>query len=50
MKDNIDKVLSMNSDFDYYLYSDEASLGYIQQNYSTDVADAFNTLKPGAYK
>lgn len=50
MKDNIYKVLRMNSDFDYYLYSDESSLAYIQKKYSTDVADAFNTLKPGAYK
>ena len=50
MKDNIDRILSMNPDFDYYLYSDDTSLGYIKQKYSADVADAFNTLKPGAYK
>jgi mannosyltransferase OCH1-like enzyme len=50
MKQNIYKLLDMNPDFDYYLYSDEASINYIKQNYLTEVVDAFNTLKPGAFK
>jgi mannosyltransferase OCH1-like enzyme len=50
MKENIDSLIERNPDFDYYLYSDEDSIDYIQNNYSKDVLNAFNTLKPGAYK
>ena len=50
MKENIYSLIELNPDFDYYLYSDEESEEYIRYNFSTDVLDAFNTLKPGAYK
>lgn len=50
MKETIYKLLDMNPEFDYYLYSDEKSLEYIKEKYDNDVVDAFNTLKPGAYK
>jgi len=50
MKENIDKLIKMNPEFDYYLYSDEESAKYIQENFEKDVVDAFNILKPGAYK
>lgn len=50
MKENIDTLLEMNPDFDYYLFSDETSATYINYNFPREVLDAFNTLKPGAYK
>lgn len=50
MKENIDAVLQMNPDFDYYLFSDETCATYINYNFPREVLDAFNTLKPGAYK
>jgi len=50
MKLTIYKLLDMNPEFDYYLYSDEKSREYIKNNYGDDVVTAFDTLKPGAYK
>ena len=50
MRENILNLLNMNPEFDYYLYSDEASLAFIKKHYRQDVVDAFNSLKPGAYK
>jgi hypothetical protein len=40
----------MNPEFDYYLYSDDASRRFIEMNYDKEVVAAFNALKPGAYK
>jgi len=50
MRENIFNLLKMNPEFDYYLYSDETSLEFIKSHFEQDVVDAFNTLKPGAYK
>jgi len=50
MKDNIYSLINKNPEFDYYLYSDEESAKYIEENYPDDVLSAFNTLKPGAFK
>ena len=50
MRENIFNLLKMNPEFDYYLYSDETSLEFIKTNYEQEVVDAFNSLKPGAYK
>lgn len=50
MRDNIYDLLKNNPEFDYYLYSDDASAKYIENNYPQDVLVAFNRLKPGAYK
>jgi len=50
MKETIYKLIKMNPEFDYYLYSDQQSSKYIQENFEKDVVDAFNLLKPGAYK
>ena len=50
MRETIYKLLDKNPEFDYYLYSDEKSLEFIKENYDDEVVDAFNTLKPGAYK
>lgn len=50
MKEAIYKLLDVNPEFEYYLYSDEKSREFIEKNYSEDVLFAFNALKPGAYK
>jgi len=50
MRDNIFKLLTMNPEFDYYLYSDGGSQRYIEDNFPQEVLDTFNGLKPGAYK
>ena len=50
MKDNIQKLLDMNPEFDYYLYSDDDCLKFIEDNFKPEVANAFNALIPGAYK
>jgi mannosyltransferase OCH1-like enzyme len=50
MKETIYNLITMNPEFDYYLYSDDESSKYIQENFEKDVIDAFNSLRPGAYK
>ena len=50
MRDNILRLLEMNPEFDYYLYSDEECAAFIADNFDQDVLTAFHTLKPGAYK
>jgi len=50
MRETIYSLLKMNPEFDYYLYSDEACRKFIEDNFNTDVLNAFDTLKPGAYK
>jgi len=46
----IKKLIDMNPEFDYYLYSDENSRLFIKDNFNEDVLNAFDTLIPGAYK
>jgi hypothetical protein len=50
MKENMEKLIGTNPEFDHYLYSHEKCLEFIRDNYSNDVAEAFEALKPGAYK
>ena len=50
MRDTIYNLVNTNPEFDYYLYSDENCIEFIEENYDSDVLDAFYTLKPGAYK
>jgi mannosyltransferase OCH1-like enzyme len=50
MKDTIYKLIAANPDFDYYLYSDENCRKLIKEHFENDVLDAFDLLKPGAYK
>jgi Glycosyltransferase sugar-binding region containing DXD motif len=50
MREAIYTLLDKNPEFDYYLYSDEKCVEFIKENFSSDVVDSFNTLKPGAYK
>ena len=50
MRDNIYALLEANPEFDYYLYSDEDCAAFIEDNFDKDVLDAFQSLKPGAFK
>jgi mannosyltransferase OCH1-like enzyme len=50
MKECVYKLIDMNPEFDYYLYDDKESLSFIKDNFDDDVIDAFNVLKPSAYK
>jgi len=50
MKKNIYRLLDVNPEFDYYLYSDEKCREFIVNNYSEEVVNSFDMLKPGAYK
>jgi mannosyltransferase OCH1-like enzyme len=50
MKENITSLVKNNPEFDYFLYSDDASRQYIRDNYPDEVLNAFDALKPGAYK
>lgn len=50
MKENMDRVLKDNPQFDHYLFSHEACENFIRENFSRSVLKAFRMLKPGAYK
>lgn len=50
MQQTIEANMKLNSEFDFYIFSDEDCQKFIEDNYENDVAIAFNTLKPGAYK
>jgi mannosyltransferase OCH1-like enzyme len=50
MKANIYNLLDKNPEFDYYLYSDETCREFIVNNFTADVVNAFDILRPGAYK
>jgi mannosyltransferase OCH1-like enzyme len=50
MKENIYNVCKMNPEFDVYIYSNEACIDYIKNNFDKNVLEAYNSLKPGAYK
>jgi mannosyltransferase OCH1-like enzyme len=50
MSHTIKKLLNMNPEFNYYLYSDDDCRNFISEYFNDDVVNAFNILKPGAYK
>lgn len=50
MREAIYSILDMNPELEYYLYSDQKCLEFIEDNFSSEVVDAFNVFKPGAYK
>jgi len=47
---NISKIIDMNPEFDYYLYSDNECRLFIQNNFDQSVVNAFDILIPGAFK
>jgi mannosyltransferase OCH1-like enzyme len=50
MAKNIETLLKMNPEFDYYLYSDEDCANFIKENFENEVLEAFYMLRPGAFK
>ena len=50
MKECMHKLIKMNPEFQHYLYSHERCLQFIKENFDKSVADAYISLKPGAYK
>jgi len=50
MMENVYRLIRMNPEFDFYLFSDDECIEFIKANFDTDVLDAFITLKPGAFK
>lgn len=50
MKKNVELIKNNNPAFNYYLYDDNDCRNFIQENFNSDVLNAFDTLIPGAYK
>ena len=50
MAASIEDLKKINPEFQYYFYSDEDCLAYIEKEFDADVVNAFKTLKPGAFK
>ena len=50
VKSNIEKMKELNPEFDHYLFDDDDCLQFIQQHFTQDVVNAFQSLVPGAYK
>ena len=50
MYNNIMLLQKMNPEFDIYLYDDQDRFNFIKDNFDQDVFDAYNLLRPGAYK
>ena len=50
MKKSINMVMSKNSEFNFYIYSDDDCRNFLQKYFIKDVIDAFDCLIPGAYK
>ena len=46
----IQTFLELNPEYEYYHYTNEDSIRYLQQHYDTDVINAYNKIIPGAYK
>jgi len=50
MRKCVEKLKDENPNYKYYLYDDNECREFIKQNFSDDVVNAFDKLKPGAYK
>jgi mannosyltransferase OCH1-like enzyme len=50
MYENIITNIKNNPEFDFYIYDDNKCREFIQDNFDTDVLNAFDNLVPGAYK
>jgi len=50
MEECMKHLMKMNPEFDHYLYSHANCLKFIRENYPAEVAEAYVSLKPGAYK
>ena len=50
MKECVEKLKRDNPEFKHHLYDDRMCQDFIKNNYPSDVAYAYNKLKPGAFK
>lgn len=50
MYNNIMLLQKMNPEFDIYLYDNQDRINFIKDNFNQNVLDAYNSLRPGAYK
>jgi mannosyltransferase OCH1-like enzyme len=50
MKKNIETLKETNNEFEYFLFDDNDCRKFIKNNFEIDVLQAFDKLKPGAYK
>jgi mannosyltransferase OCH1-like enzyme len=50
MYNNILLLQKMNPEFDIYLYDNKDRIKFIKDNFNPDVLEAYNSLRPGAYK
>jgi hypothetical protein len=48
--DTIEELKQMNPEYEYYFFSDKECKDYLYANYGQEYLDAFNKLKPGAFK
>lgn len=50
MYNNVMLLQKMNPEFDIYIYDNKDRYNFIKNNFNQDVLDAYNSLRPGAYK
>jgi mannosyltransferase OCH1-like enzyme len=50
MKESVELLKSVNNDCNVYIFDNEQCYNFIKKYFIKEVADAFNTLIPGAYK
>ena len=50
MKQNIERLKAQNPEFTYMLFDDKMCRDFIKAHFANDVVNAFDALKPGAYK
>jgi len=50
MKETVENLKKQNPEFEHFLFDDNDCIEFIDKYFHKDVLDAFNKLKPGAYK
>jgi mannosyltransferase OCH1-like enzyme len=50
MQESIETLVLDNPEFKYYLFDDDDCREYVKNNYDSHILEAYDTLKPGAYK
>ena len=50
MKKVVQKIKDMNPDYEYHFFDDNDCRKYLLDNYGENYANAFDVLKPGAFK
>lgn len=50
MRSTMDSIIEDNPDYGYIYFDDQEAKKFLQNNFPKEVADAYDSLKPGAYK